>query len=195
MNITSFRAVVVLEVDPKRSHRGFPVPLGRSQADELCSVLSTQLLDFHSGVADMGLSFPAALYGQSQLLSPGMPIFDQLERLYIGSLGSRTFSASRLALCAVEGRMGVSELQPDAESSDGSLLLLPFVLLGEPGVVEELAAVAQRQMLAQGAVTGSRLVSLGSSFSLEALHANLFTLDDLNELLDIRAQESGSKSY
>lgn len=180
--------LLALELLPERAPAS--LTLSAESAAELSDVMASNLLRLLPGVDKMGLAIAAALYDQAQILRPDWPIFEELARLYQHS-PSADSSASIACFGAAAGRMPAAQLEPERSLIGSPLMLLPWVLMGEPERVAHFNLQMEEVFTENGLADARTALFLNEAFSIKVEHARLLTLYDLCVITAMQYQHAG----
>lgn len=188
------RILVAIETDATRFHgenAGRPALLGKAAAEQVLAHLSTDLSALLPGVRDCALTLAGALYDQTQLLRPHYPLFESLESLFSGSMAGSGFHPRLLSIGADEGHFPDRALDPIDSIPPSLLQVLPMVVSGPAGQVEDLASDMEHQFLESGQVSAHSARALEAQFGIKVNHARFMTLTDLNAMLHLQLEHFG----
>jgi hypothetical protein len=137
------------------------------------------------------LSIAGALFDQTQVLRPQLPVFSALETLQQSSNPGGDFQPRMLSIGASEGEMPLPALQPFEKIPLGLLQILPVLVSGPAEPVDELAEEMEHRFLEQGQLSAHSAKGLESHFQISVNHARFMTITDLNALLRLQLQHYG----
>lgn len=189
----SHRFLVAVETDASRyygSNASRPALLGTTDAEQMLAHLAADLQAVLPETTRCSLIAAGALYDQTQILRPGYPVFAALEAA-AGQAGSDPFKPGLISIGARDGRMPSADLEPFTDIPLGLLQLLPVVIQGPPGRVEQLADMTEYRFLEEGQLSAHSAAWLQSAFGVSIQHARLMTLTDLNALLHMQLEHHG----
>lgn len=166
--------------------RTLPAEAMASLADHVAHDLSRLL----PGVESLGLALAGALFDQAQLLRPGWPAFASLAALHRRQVAGGD-PAAIVAFGSSAGTMVDAALVPEPGTGDASLLLLPFVLRGEPTLLAEVGARMERELDERGLAAAATALFLGEALSMRVEHARYLTRDDLCALCALQLEHAG----
>jgi hypothetical protein len=132
-----------------------------------------------------------ALFDQTQVLRPHLPVYTALETLQQASNPGADFQARLLSIGASEGQMPLPELQPFEKIPLGLLQILPLLISGPADNVKELAAGMEHRFIEQGQVYAHSAQALEAQFRISVNHARFMTLTDLNAMLRLQLEHYG----
>ncbi|MEM9530806.1 MAG: hypothetical protein AAGA23_07790 [Pseudomonadota bacterium] len=181
--------MIAIEIDPTVSLPERQL-LPRNGAQKLSDSLSADLNNLIPGIQHLGLGLSAALYDQTQILSPGFVVHETLRELYAESQGS-AFQPLRMALGAHEGSLPREELAPVTERLTGPLLIIPWVLTGPEELIAQAATELEKTLVEQGQVSPQTALVLNELFGMTAVHAQYLTLNDLAAMLSLQFTNVG----
>jgi hypothetical protein len=132
-----------------------------------------------------------ALYDQTQLMRPGLAVFDALTTLQQSGNPGGEFHARLLSVGASEGQMPMQALQPFEHIPLGLLQLLPVLVSGPARLVTELGEKMEHRFLEHGQLSAHSAQALESQFKVSVQHARFMTITDLNALLRLQLEHFG----
>lgn len=157
--------------------------------DQLLAHLAADLADLEPGTRQGSLVLPGALYDQTQVLRPGLPLFSALGAALPGTGASA--SLRHRALAARDGRLPHPELQPDPGLPPAALQLLPIALGGPGPRLQELGERLEHLLLERGQLSPGSARALENGFGIASLHARFMTLADLLAMLRLQLENIG----
>ncbi len=183
-----YAGLLAIELDPQRSDPAGvpPEPLNVAAATALAGHLAKDLNTILGGVAHLGLILPGALYDQTEILRPGLPLIGALAELYHGSSRGSGFTPQLIALGTDRGFFPVAAINPLRRPGSGPLLLLPFCLVGPADAITGLARVMEDSLLQNGQVSPATGEAVRRAFGLAALNLSFATIGDLCALLRVQ---------
>lgn len=186
-----YPGLLVIELDPQAADPAGipPEPLSVAAASALAGHIAKDLDHLLGGIDHLGLILPGALYDQTEILQPGLPLPVALADVYAGSLQGG-FVPQVIALGADRGVLPIAELNPQRQPGSGPLLLLPFCLIGPVAAMDRLARVMEDTLLQNGETSPATREAVQQTFGLTALNLSYATLGDLCALL--RGQLDGN---
>ena len=125
--------LVGIETDPTRyhgEHAGRPALLDRVAAEQVLAHIATDLTGMFPAISRCTVSMAGALFDQTQILRPGLPVFSALQTLQQSSNPGADFQARLLSIGASEGQMPLPDLQPFESIPLGLLQILPVLISG-----------------------------------------------------------------
>jgi len=186
--------LVGIETDPTRyhgEHASRPALLERVAAEQVLAHIAADLTVMFPTISRCALSMAGALYDQTQVLRPHLPVYTALETLQESSNPGSDFQPRLLSIGASEGQMPMQELQPFEKIPLGLLQILPLLVTGPADHVEELAAEMEHRFLEHGQLSAHSAKSLESQFQVSVNHARFMTITDLNALLRLQLEHYG----
>lgn len=165
--------------------------LDRSAAEEALTLVADELGALLPGVGQCALSLAGALYDQTQILRPGVPVYAALRELQRFGSPGQDFEPRLLSVGASGGRMPHPGLQPEAGTPPGALLVLPLLVSGPADTVRDLSEAMEQLFLERGDIGAGARDRLGALFQLEPAHARFMTMTDLNALLRLQLELFG----
>jgi len=186
--------LVGIETDPTRyhgEHASRPALLERVAAEQVLAHLAADLNAMFPGISQCSLSMAGALYDQTQVLRPGLPVFAALENLQHTSNPGSDFKPRMLSIGASGGAMPVKQLQPFDNIPLGLLQILPLLVSGPEPELRELADEMEHRFLEKGQVSAHSAKALEAQFHVSVTHARFMTITDLNALLRLQLEHYG----
>jgi len=186
--------LVGIETDPTRyhgEHASRPALLERVAAEQILAHLAADLTAMFPSINRCSLTMAGALFDQTQVLRPQLPVYSALETLQQSSNPGTDFQARLLSIGASEGQMPAQGLQPFEDIPLGLLQILPLLVTGPSEYVNELATEMELRFLEQGQVSAHSAKALESQFQVSVNHARFMTITDLNALLRLQLEHYG----
>ena len=181
---------VAIEVQANRPDME-AIVFNKSTAEQLLAHLAADLSAIEAGITKTAITLGAALYDQSQLLRPGLPLFKALSELLESSFSGQQFQPRLLAFGAHQGKLPQLQLQPDPELPVGSFQLIPLQLSGRAKHIEKLAEQLEHQFLEQGQLSPHSAQWLQEELKQQIIHARFMTLNDLLAMLYLQLETMG----
>jgi hypothetical protein len=186
--------LVGIETDPTRyhgEHASRPSLLERAGAEQILAHVAADLTAMFPTVNRCTLSMPGALYDQTQILRPHLPVYAALETLQQSGNPGADFQARLLSIGASAGQMPLQELQPFKNIPLGLLQILPLLITGPAENVDKLAEEMEHRFLEQGQASAHFAKALETQFKISVNHARFMTMTDLNALLRLQLEHYG----
>jgi len=186
--------LVGIETDPTRYHgenASRPALLDRLAAEQMLAHIATDLTEMFPAINHCSLSMAGALFDQTQVLRPQLPVYAALETLRHAANPGGDFQPRMLSIGASEGAMPLQALQPFEKIPLGLLQVLPVLVSGPAESVDELAAEMEHRFLEQGQLSAHSAKGLESHFQISVNHARFMTITDLNALLRLQLEHYG----
>jgi len=186
--------LVGLETDPIRyhgEHASRPALLERAAAEQVLAHIAADLTSMFPAINRCTLSMAGALFDQTQILQPRLPVYSALETLQKSSNPGTEFQARLLSIGANEGKMPLPELQPFENIPLGLLQILPLLITGPAEYVDELSTEMEHHFLETGQVSAHSAKALETQFQVSVNHARFMTITDLNALLRLQLEHYG----
>ena len=193
-SIRHHHILVGIETDPTRYHgenASRPILLDRLAAEQVLAHLATDLTDMFPAINRCTLSMAGVLFDQTQVLRPQLPVYDALETLQQSDNPGGDFQPRLLSIGASNGQMPLQDLQPFEDIPLGLLQILPLLLTGPAGQLDELAGAMEHRFLEQGQLSAHSAKGLESHFRISVNHARFMTITDLNALLRLQLEHYG----
>lgn len=165
--------------------------LDRAAAEQVLAHVAADLNRMFPDISRCSLSMAGALYDQTQLMRPGLAIFDALTTLQQSGNPGGEFHARLLSVGASDGQMPMQALQPFDQIPLGLLQLLPILVSGPAELVNELNEKMEHRFLEQGQLSAHSAKALESQFGVSVQHARFMTFTDLNALLRLQLEHFG----
>jgi hypothetical protein len=192
-----YRVLVAIETDATRYYgpqARRPALLDRNDADQMLQHIAADARALLPGIAECSLVAAGALYDQTQVLRPGLPVYEALEAMAACRAAAPAAAAFRPALVSIGaegGRMPDAALEPDDAIPLGLLQLLPVVVHGPAETVQELGQVMEYRFLEEGQLSAHSAAWLQRAFDIRLTHARLMTLTDLSAMLRMQLDHFG----
>ncbi len=184
--------LLVLELDLQHADPAGvpPQALSVTAATALIGHLAKDLDRIFEGIDHLGLIAVGALYDQTEILRPGLPMVNTLSELYCGSLRSTDFSPQLIALGTHDGRFPVSAINPQCRPGSGPLLLLPFCFVGQRDDINQLARAMEDSLLQNGEASTATREAVQEAFGVVASNLSYATISDLCALLRVQLENN-----
>lgn len=166
-----------------------PVVLPTPEASLLLEAIAADLAKLAPAATRCDLVAAGALYDAAQLLRSGWPVEAELARLRQG-LGARA-SGQVVAFGAAGGSLPSPQLEPEPALAGGAMLLLPWLLLGEPEAIAAAAADMESRFEDEGLAGAGVNLFLRQSLGREVTHARYLTRNDLLALTALQLEQAG----
>jgi len=186
--------MVGIETDPTRyhgEHARRPALLEKAAAEQVLAHVAADLTALFPGIGQCSLTMAGALYDQTQVLRPGLPVYTALENLQHASNPGAEFKPRMLSIGAGEGRLPVQELQPFGNIPLGLLQILPLLVSGPAEALKPLAGEMEHRFIEKGQVSAHTAKALEAQFHVSVTHARLMTITDLNAMLRLQLEHFG----
>ena len=171
-----FLALIAIECEQP----GIPpiTTLDRATASILADALADDLAAHIPEIRTLDFVFVGALYDQAQLLRPHWPLHAALADS-LDHLPRTSGDAHVIALGAHEGRLALSGLEPDTRLLGSPMLVMPWLLSGDPEMIDKVAQRLERELLDQGLIGAELALGIGEAFGIKTAHARHMTTLDL----------------
>ncbi len=186
--------LVGIETDPTLyhgEHASRPALLERVAAEQLLAHIAADLTAMFPALSRCSLSMAGALYDQTQVLRPRLPVFTALKTLQHASNPGADFQARLLSIGASAGSMPVPDLQPFDNIPLGLLQILPLLISGPAQTITPLSDEMEHRFLEKGQVSAHTAMALKTQFRVSVMHARYMTLTDLNAMLRLQLEHYG----
>jgi hypothetical protein len=188
-----YRALVAIETDATRYYGADatrPKRLTKADAEQMLAHLAADLKALLPAISGCSLIAPGVIYDQTQILRPGFPVFRALEAVSVNRSTER-FRPGLVSVGTQGGKMPVSGLEPFRDIPLGLLQLLPVVIQGPGGLVDELGQAMEYRFLEEGQLSAHSAAWLETAFGVSINHARLMTLTDLSAMLRMQLDHFG----
>jgi hypothetical protein len=186
--------LVGVETDPTRyhgEHAQRPALLDRAAAEQVLAHIAADLTGMFPAISRCTVSMAGALFDQTQILRPHLPVFSALQTLQQSSNPGNDFQARLLSIGVSEGQMPLPDLQPLNDIPLGLLQILPLLISGPAEYVSQLAEEMEHRFIEQGQVSAHSAKALETQFQISTNHARFMTITDLNALLRLQLEHYG----
>jgi len=193
-SIRHHHILVGIETDPTRYHgesASQPALLARVAAEQVLAHIAADLGSMFPNINQCTLTMAGALFDQTQLLRPQLPVYSALETLQQSGNPGSDFQPRLLSVGASEGHMPLEDLQPFDDIPLGLLQILPLLLTGPVEYVDDIALAMEHRFLEQGQLSAHSAKGLESQFQVSVNHARFMTVTDLNALLHLQLEHYG----
>jgi len=186
--------LVGIETDPTRYHgenASRPALLDRSAAEQVLAHVAADLTGMFPAINRCALSMAGALFDQTQVLRPQLPVFSALKSLQQSANPGGDFQPRLLSIGASDGQMPLPDLQPFENIPLGLLQILPILVSGPAEDVDELAQEMEHRFIESGQLSAHSAKGLEAHFQVSVNHARFMTITDLNALLHLQLKHYG----
>lgn len=163
----------------------------RSMARQLLAHISADLAEILPSVQKTAITTSGAMYDQSQLLRPGLPIFNTLSELLEASFSGQNFQPRLLAFGEHKGQLPNIALMPESGLIGGSFQLIPLQLSASGDLIDSLAAQLEHLLLEKGQLSAHSAQWLQEELGQKIVHARLMTLNDVLAMLYMQLETTG----
>ena len=181
---------IAIESHPESIKPGTSM-LSRSMAQQLLAHLSADLSSILPAVQSTAITTAAALYDQSQLLRPGLPIFKTLSELLEAGFAGQDFQPRLLAFGTHKGRLPHLTLLPESNLAASPFQLIPLQLSAAGGKIDAIAEALEHQLLENGQLSAHSAQWLQEELEQQIIHARFMTLNDLLAMLYMQLENIG----
>jgi hypothetical protein len=185
---TRVLGALALELTP-----GSPVArdsLAQADAGELATLVARDLARFQPGAAALELVLVGAHYDPVELLRPGWPLHHELDQLAARAPGGAHGAGRVIAFGAHDGTLP-GALPPSPDFAGGPLRLLPFLLQGDPDVLESVGEAFERDLVETGMAGAETALLAQELFGVQVEHARYLTLADLLAMTALQYEHAG----
>ena len=186
--------LVGIETDPTRYHgenASRPALLDRTAAEQVLAHVAADLTGMFPAINRCALSMAGALFDQTQVLRPQLPVFSALKSLQQSANPGGDFQPRLLSIGASDGQMPLPDLQPFENIPLGLLQILPILVSGPAEDVDELAQEMEHRFIESGQLSAHSAKGLEAHFQVSVNHARFMTITDLNALLHLQLKHYG----
>lgn len=195
MAIIQHRYILVgVETDPTRYHgenASRPALLDRTAAEQVLAHIAADLTNMFPAINRCALSIAGALFDQTQVLRPQLPVFSALKSLQHSANPDGDFQPRLLSIGASDGQMPLPDLQPFENIPLGLLQILPILVSGPAEHVDELVQEMEHRFIETGQLSAHSAKGLEAHFQVSVNHARFMTITDLNALLHLQLKHYG----
>jgi hypothetical protein len=193
-SIQNLNILVGIETDPTRFHgenASRPCLLDKVAAEQVLAHLATDLTTLFTDISRCSLTMAGAVFDQTQVLRPALPVFDALKTFQHSSNPGSDFQSRLLSIGAANQQMPLPTLQPFEDIPLGLLQLLPVLVSGPSDIVTELAKKMEFRFLEEGQLSAHSASALQTHFKIPIEHARFMTLTDINAMLRLQLEHYG----
>jgi len=186
--------LVGIETDPTRYHgenASRPALLDRTAAEQVLAHIAADLTSMFPAINRCALSMAGALFDQTQVLRPQLPVFNALKSLQQSANPGDDFQPRLLSIGASNGQMPLPDLQPFENIPLGLLQILPILVSGPTEDVDGLAQEMEHRFIESGQLSAHSAKGLEAHFKVSVNHARFMTITDLNALLHLQLKHYG----
>ena len=168
------------------------IPLSQRDAGALASLVARDLCGFAPAAAQLELVTVGAHYDAVELLRPAWPLHQELHQLAARAPRDANGDGGRIiAFGAHQGRLP-GALAPSPEHAGGPLRLVPWILGGDPGIVAEVGAAFEHELLERGMAGAATALAAQEHFGLRVEHARHLTVHDLAAMMALQYEHAGA---
>lgn len=193
-SIHNLYILVGIETDPTHYHgenAGRPRLLDKVAAEQVLAHLATDLTGMFQDISRCSLTMAGALFDQTQLLRPGLPVFSALETLQHASNPGSDFQSRLLSIGAANQQMPLPALQPFEDIALGLLQLLPILISGPQEIISATSKEMEFRFLEEGQLSPHSAKALESQFKVPIEHTRFMTLTDINAMRRLQLEHYG----
>ncbi len=162
--------------------------LATGDAGDLAARVARDLARAAPEAARLDFALVAALYDPVELLRPGWPLHDELERLVARAPGARGGRAIGFGA----GADGLPPpLRPDPEHVHGPLRLLPWLVRGDEAAITAAGDVLEEVLLDTGMAAADTALAAQHGFGVAVEHVRLLTINDLAAMIALQYDHAG----
>src|SRR5688572_11385857 len=162
--------------------------LPTAEAGDLAERVARDLARAAPAAAALDFALVAALYDPVELLRPGWPLHDALERLAArapGAAGGRVIGFGA-------GEDGLpSPLRTDDAHARGPLRLLPWLVRGPEAGVTAVGDLLEESLLDTGMAAADTALAAQERFGVATEHVRLLTINDLAAMIAMQYDHAG----
>jgi hypothetical protein len=163
--------------------------LPTAEAGDLAERVARDLARAAPDAAALDFALVAALYDPVEVLRPGWPLHDELERLAArapGVAGGRVIGFGT----GDDARMP-APLRPDDAHANGPLRLLPWLLRGPEAAITAIGDVLEETLLDTGMAAADTALAAQEGFGAATEHVRLLTINDLAAMTAMQYEHAG----
>ncbi len=186
--VANLKGVFALELTGGQAPAVAALP--QAQAGQLVELLARDIGKLVPGATGLDLSFAAAHFDPAEVLRPGWPLHRRLEELHQRAPG-RGQGPRVIAFGAdLQGTVPLPFVA-DAGLQGGQMRVLPFLLTGEPAMVQALQEVFEEVLLDRGMAAADTALLAQDAFGAQVEHARYLTAHDLTAIMAMQYQNQG----
>ena len=156
----------------------------------LAALVARDLAQLEPLAASLQLVVVGAHYDAVELLRPGWPVHAQLLQL-AARIAPSIDGGGRIVAFGAHDTQLPAGLVPSPEHAGGPLRLCPFVLDGDAGVLAEVGAMFERELIERGMAGAATALAAQELFGLRIEHARYLTLHDLAAMMALQYEHAG----
>lgn len=165
--------------------------LERDDAERLAEYLAADLQRLITGVDQTLLVCAATLLEPHELLRPGFPVWQAMEKAARDRTRQHGFSPSLLSVGAHEARMPDPALQPPTQPIQGQFVAVPISLVCLPEHSAALKQQLEGELFERAGLNPPARALLSEKIGLDSIHAHLLTLADLIAIQHVQLDGAG----
>ena len=162
--------------------------LATVDAGDLAQRVARDLARAAPAAASLDFALVAALYDPVELLRPGWPLHDELERLAARAPGA---TGGRAIGFGAAGDTMPAPLRGDPDHAHGPLRLLPWLVRGEEAQVTAVGDVLEAVLLDTGMAAADTALAAQHGFGVDVEHVRLLTINDLAAMIAMQYEHAG----
>ncbi len=168
---TEFNAIcgaVVLELDDStfNSLEIPPKALSTEKASTLVNTITANMNEVLDSLNQYGIIIPAALYDQTEILTPDFTLFKYLQEIYVRAQEKDGFSPAVIALGSDEDGFPIKEISPKREPGFGQLLVIPFAIVAPKDMIDTLDKDIDYTLLESGRISRETIKKISDDFGI-----------------------------
>lgn len=175
-DVVACPAVLALELAPGDTPSR--LMLTREEAQELAGLVAEDLRNLLPGVETSRLAVAGALFDAVELLRPGFPVHATLDEL-ARRIPRVTGEAAVVAFGSNQGQMPAQPLVPDPAYAGGPMRLVPWTLLADEALAEDLAARIETELVGRGEAGARTSDFLMRTLGVRFEHARYLSRNDV----------------
>ncbi len=169
---TEFNSIcgaVVLELDENTvaNMEKPPKALTTDKASILVNTIAANMNMILGDLDKYGIIVPAALYDQTEILTPGFTVFNYLQEIYVRAQEKEGFTPSVIALGSEDDGFPIKEISPKRESGFGNILVIPFAIVAPKELIDSMDKNIDYTLLESGALSDLSLEQISEDFGIK----------------------------
>ncbi|THB73771.1 MAG: hypothetical protein D6B28_03380 [Gammaproteobacteria bacterium] len=168
---TEFNAIcgaVVLELDDDtlQKLKVPPKALPTDKASELVNTIAANMNMVVDSLDQYGIIIPAALYDQTEVLTPDFTIFTFLQEIFVRAQEKEGFSPAVIALGSDDEGFPIEEISPKREPDFGHILVIPYAIVAPKHMIDELDKDIDYTLLESGKISDETIAMISEDFGV-----------------------------
>ncbi len=168
---TEFNAIcgaVILELDDATVDKLDipPKALTTEKASTLVNAIAANMNEVLSTLHKYGIIIPAALYDQTEVLTPDFTLFNYLQEIYVRAQEKDGFSPAIIALGSDENGFPIKEISPKRQPGFGQILVIPFAIVAPKELIDTLDKDIDYTLLESGNISDATIKMISEEFNI-----------------------------